>query len=119
MLVAPVSALTSNRVPTSKVVPLNVKLASSSSAPAVPTITIRLSVKSLTVALASVDSPLTSSVPVISAFAVTSKAKAPVVVSMLTIVVVPSSILNAVVILLGSVIPFSPLAPSYITCSVR
>ena len=105
--------------PTANCVPFQIKLASPSTDPAVPEYIICVGVMSLIVALTRVDSPLTSSVPVISVFAVTSKAKAPVVVSMLTIVVVPSSILNAVVILLGSVIPFSPLAPSYITCSVR
>ena len=47
--VLPVDTSTSNFVPTSKVVPSKVKLASSSSIPDVPAITIRLSVKLLTV----------------------------------------------------------------------
>ena len=52
MFVLPVVTLTSNLVPTSNVVPSNVKLASSSSSPPVPAITILLLVKSSTLALA-------------------------------------------------------------------
>ena len=62
--------------PTLNCAPLNVKLTSSSIAPSTPAITMRLSVKSLTLALASVVSPapstpsvlvsVTSSVPVIA-----------------------------------------------------
>ena len=70
-VVLPVDTSTSNFVPTSKVVPSNVRLASSSNDPFVPAITMRLSVKSLTVALASVDSPLTPSVVLIVAAPVT------------------------------------------------
>ena len=54
--VLPDALITSNAVPTSNVVPSNVKLALSSSAPLVPAITIRLSVRSLTIALGSVTS---------------------------------------------------------------
>ena len=56
--------------PTVNVVPSNVKLASSSSAPAVPAIVIRLSVRSLTIALANVASPVVPSVVTLAAAAV-------------------------------------------------
>ena len=52
--------------------PSKVKFASSSSEPAVPAITTRLLVRSLTVADARVDSPVTPKVPAIAVLPVTS-----------------------------------------------
>ena len=66
MLVFPVATSTSKFVPTSNVVPSNVKLASSSSAPDVPATIIRLSVKSLTVAVLITTSPVPSGVILIA-----------------------------------------------------
>ena len=66
MLVFPVATSTSKFVPTSNVVPSNVKLASSSSAPDVPATIIRLSVKSLTVAVLITTSPVPAGVILIA-----------------------------------------------------
>ena len=58
IFVLPVATSTSNFVPTSNVVPSNVKFASSPREPLVPAITIRLSVRSLTVAVLITTSPV-------------------------------------------------------------
>ena len=117
-VVLPLAAVTLKPEPTAKLVPLNVRLPSSSSSPLVPAITIRLSVRSLTFALARVAAVVAFT---FSAKKSLATPRPPSIITAPVVLLVESVVLLKLAIPVASKVPATfvlPVAPATVNTSL-